>query len=75
MGLQSFPLLGRCCTLQHQIPDTLLTGSEERPPQAEQDFHLLDLDQFFPSLEIDWCIDPFPPIISDSSQLHNPPYH
>lgn len=42
-------------------PDTLLTDSAERPPQAEHDFHLLDLDQFFPSLEIDWCIDPFPP--------------
>lgn len=54
-------LLGRCCSKQHQQPDILLTDSAERPPQAEQDFHLLDLDQFFPSLEIDWCIDPFPP--------------
>lgn len=57
VSLHSFLCWGAIA--QHQNPETLLTDSAERPPQAEQDFHLLDLDQFFPSLETDWCIDPF----------------
>lgn len=39
-------------------------AARERPRRAEQDLHLLDLDQFVPSLEPDWCIDPSSP--------HNP---